>query len=552
MNDSRDFQDAKSTRSGNSHVTSRTVSFALHPIPEGMLSRSFGMPSRREGPPSIWDTHGTSRNVFANSIASSSVFSPQELNPCVLVVAASLTWVTIIVQCAPWWECWGAFFLVAVAKCVSSKPWIWSPPTTSTDNNRRRWAHSVIGRTVQHRYGFGLSTRGWRVCQAKGGRPRRGYAGGSSSWEGAHLPWTARGWGVGFAWWSLLQRLEAGGALRRPNSVWQRPKLLLSFFVLHGGVQQVYIRRWRALLACEAVRAFTASLLDRQCQVSGTSLSEAWFLWGFCRGYLFVDCFLFSKKIVDSTMSESCATVGKRAERVEVETDPRHAELLIPILVCSRAVKEWTHQESVRETVHAQSNFHHKIPHHKVPMSWNLWYLLDDRIQFASKERARAMAEPIEQVGRCPEIRNLIVVRVSTWQLLFCHFFRFFWWADLEPATVSRFWRKKFWHSVECLKSKRWYRALCNLCTAVDKISQMDFGLWDSLFSRYFVILFRRWFFEAESYRAGNYQTFFIFPKIAFSWFSFYTKLILRILSHCHCFDSLTSDVKSFGIWVSD
>ena len=94
-------------------------------------------------------------------------------------------------------------------------------------------------------------------------------------------------------------------------------------------------------------------------------------------------------------MSESCATVGKRAERVEVETDPRHAELLIPILVCSRAVKEWTHQESVRETVHAQSNFHHKIPHHKVPMSWNLWYLLDDRIQFASKERARAMAEPI-------------------------------------------------------------------------------------------------------------------------------------------------------------
>ena len=59
MNDSRDFQDAESVRSGNSHVTSEPVSFPPHPIPGGMLSRSIGMPSRREGPPSIWDTHAT-------------------------------------------------------------------------------------------------------------------------------------------------------------------------------------------------------------------------------------------------------------------------------------------------------------------------------------------------------------------------------------------------------------------------------------------------------------------------------------------------------------
>ena len=80
MNDSKDDQDAESIRSGNSHVTSRPVSFPPHPIPEGMLRHSFVSPSRKEGPPSIWDTHGTSGNVFANPHASSSAPYPQELN----------------------------------------------------------------------------------------------------------------------------------------------------------------------------------------------------------------------------------------------------------------------------------------------------------------------------------------------------------------------------------------------------------------------------------------------------------------------------------------
>ena len=66
MNDSKDFQDAESVRSGNSHVTSRPVSFPPHPIPEG---------------PSIWDTHGISGNVFASPITSSTAPYPQELNP---------------------------------------------------------------------------------------------------------------------------------------------------------------------------------------------------------------------------------------------------------------------------------------------------------------------------------------------------------------------------------------------------------------------------------------------------------------------------------------
>ena len=80
MSDSKEFQDAESVRSGNSHVTSQPVSFPPHPIPVGMLSRSIGMPSRREGPPSIWDTPGLSGNVFANPDASSSAPYPQELN----------------------------------------------------------------------------------------------------------------------------------------------------------------------------------------------------------------------------------------------------------------------------------------------------------------------------------------------------------------------------------------------------------------------------------------------------------------------------------------
>ena len=70
----------ESVRSGNSHVTSRPVSFPPHPIPGGMLRQSFVSPSRKEGPPSIWDTHGISGNVFADPLASSSAPYPQELH----------------------------------------------------------------------------------------------------------------------------------------------------------------------------------------------------------------------------------------------------------------------------------------------------------------------------------------------------------------------------------------------------------------------------------------------------------------------------------------
>ena len=81
MNDSRDFQDAESVRSGQSHVTSQPAFFPLFQNPGGMLSRSFGMPSRNDRPPDIWDTHGISGNVFANPAASSSALFQQESDP---------------------------------------------------------------------------------------------------------------------------------------------------------------------------------------------------------------------------------------------------------------------------------------------------------------------------------------------------------------------------------------------------------------------------------------------------------------------------------------
>ena len=63
MNDSKDFQDAESIRSGNSHVTSRPVSFPPHPVPEGMLRHSFVSPSRREGR-QAFGTHMVYRETF--------------------------------------------------------------------------------------------------------------------------------------------------------------------------------------------------------------------------------------------------------------------------------------------------------------------------------------------------------------------------------------------------------------------------------------------------------------------------------------------------------
>ena len=49
------------------------------------------MPSRNDGPPSIWDTHGISGNVFANPAASSSAPYPQESNPWISDVSEHMS-----------------------------------------------------------------------------------------------------------------------------------------------------------------------------------------------------------------------------------------------------------------------------------------------------------------------------------------------------------------------------------------------------------------------------------------------------------------------------
>ena len=61
------FKDAESVRSGQTHVTSQPTFFPLLPDPGGMLSRSLGMPSRNNRPPSVWDTHGFCGKRFCKS-----------------------------------------------------------------------------------------------------------------------------------------------------------------------------------------------------------------------------------------------------------------------------------------------------------------------------------------------------------------------------------------------------------------------------------------------------------------------------------------------------
>ena len=86
MNDSRDFEDTESVRSGQSHVTSQPV--FSHFI---QILGKFWVTRNNESS-SIWDTHGTTANVCAKTDASSSAPYPQELNLRSSRTEESLQW----------------------------------------------------------------------------------------------------------------------------------------------------------------------------------------------------------------------------------------------------------------------------------------------------------------------------------------------------------------------------------------------------------------------------------------------------------------------------
>ena len=67
MNDSKDFRDAESICSGNSHVTSQPGVFPKHPPFEGLLKPAFISQRQTEEPPKIRDTSGYIRKHFCTS-----------------------------------------------------------------------------------------------------------------------------------------------------------------------------------------------------------------------------------------------------------------------------------------------------------------------------------------------------------------------------------------------------------------------------------------------------------------------------------------------------
>ena len=176
------FKDTESVPSGQSHVASQPVSFPPHPVPGGTLSRSVGMPSRKDGPPSIWDTDGISGNVFANPAASSSAPYPRELNPWSSHMSEPI-------HSSTGGEEWetntssGSEMPVRTVSHKFSHPWwgrffkeLWSRPTTTADlrSSFRQMPHTsnvcFLGDKIQDRgmYLFTISYGSYAVDQRRG------------------------------------------------------------------------------------------------------------------------------------------------------------------------------------------------------------------------------------------------------------------------------------------------------------------------------------------------------------------------------------------------
>ena len=85
MNNSKDFQDAESVRSGNSHVTSQPMLFPKHPAFEGLLRPSFRIAATQRRAARylgyIWYIRKrfcTSTDFFVSSVSSGIEFHLEE------------------------------------------------------------------------------------------------------------------------------------------------------------------------------------------------------------------------------------------------------------------------------------------------------------------------------------------------------------------------------------------------------------------------------------------------------------------------------------------
>ena len=81
MKESRDFQDAESVRSGQSHIAVKHCFSHLIQILVECQAVLWECPSRKNGPPDNWNTHGISGNVCVNPPPSSSSPYPGGFNP---------------------------------------------------------------------------------------------------------------------------------------------------------------------------------------------------------------------------------------------------------------------------------------------------------------------------------------------------------------------------------------------------------------------------------------------------------------------------------------
>ena len=122
-----------------------SMSYSPHPIPGGMLSRSVGMPCRKDVPPSIWDTHGKSGNVFGGPVVSSTAPYPQELNPW----SSGISETDSLINGGEEWESNTSSGSVMPVRTVSQKfthpLWgrlfkeLWGRPTTTADFRSSFW-----------------------------------------------------------------------------------------------------------------------------------------------------------------------------------------------------------------------------------------------------------------------------------------------------------------------------------------------------------------------------------------------------------------------------